>query len=1152
MARADMERAPNTLWRDFAAVVLAEMRSARRLARTWLFGALALLIGVLSYVYYAAIHGMFSGFSGSIGLSNPRFLMSAIGAFLMWLFLVAMIFLAFDVRARDTRDRMAEVLDARPLDNLTMLAGRLVGLVVVVWVPLLLMTLAMQGLGGLAIALDLPAGEMIQPHSLLAFVLVDAPTGLVFWGALVVLLAVVLRNRLAVVLVALALCGLQLYGLYRTPAYLAPALSGFAAYSQIPSDLLPYFVSGTDLVQRGCLLLAAAGMIALAAALHPRRDRNSRSIRLGVGAGLLALGAVGIATLAWRAQQGVALGTEWLAHHRAHQDAPAPTLNHVAGQVTIDEQAGLELALDYTLAPPSADAHTLHFSLNPGMAVRELRVEGEEASFEHIHGLLQVQVPEAARGKGQLTLSLAAVGVPDVAFAYLDSAIDLARSTATDGGALSLLGFDACVFDDRYVALMPAAYWMPLPGVAVAAEEERRGRDFFTIDLQVRTPDDWLAAGPGRREGANGEYRFRPAAPVPAVGILASRFERRATELAGVEVELLMSPAHMRNVALFEDAAPALKERLEEMLAFAADNGLPYPYEALTAVEIPARLRVFGGGWRMDSVQALPGVVLLREYGFPTSRFSIALGQVDDLEDGEEKSRARLGVLENFVHNDITGGDPLHGATRNFVGFQTGARGPGAVALDFIAHDLAVQLLTGSRRGFFSAHLLGSQQELQSLIMGSIGAFVTGQSASIGGSAYMSTTRKPSVWDRALAASLAELQGHGDAQQALAVLWLKGPEVAQAILDDIGRERTAALLAELRRRHLGGNYTLADFNAAGVAVGADLAGLLGDWLHDAALPGYLASPVRVARLTDDEQGEPRYQVTVDVRNDEPVPGLVRLSYAENTDAGILYDATAPTRIPAHSAVELGLVAKAVPEGLTLAPYLSLNRRPLRLSLPEPKDETVDAAPFTGARPSDWRPPEDPAIVVDDLDPGFSIRDDGDDDGARLGGGMPWGVPEADIDQGLPVYSPLAPAFEWSRQEAQDAWGKYRRTLARVRGGDGGTKAVFTTPLPNAGRWRLEYHLPALRQANAFVGIGPRGAGAKVDYQPMRGQGSYDMRLVAGGEERTLEFDAGAGEPGWNRIGDYELPAGETSLTVSNETSGNSVLADAIRWVPLAP
>lgn len=1132
--------------RELAAVALAEMRSARRLARTWLFGALALILGLLSYVYYSVLHGFASGFSGSIGVSNPRFLMSAIGGFLMWLFLVAMIFLAFDVRARDARERMAEVLDARPLDNLTMLTGRVLGLVVVVWVPLLLMALLMQGLGGLAVALDWPVGTPIEPNSLLAFVLVDAPVNLVLWGALVALLAVALRNRLAVVLVALALCGLQLYALYQVPAYLAPVLSGFAAFSQLASDVLPHFASAADLAQRVCVLLAAAGLVVLAAALHPRPDRSARAPRLGMGAGLLALGIGGIAALAWQAHDAVALRGAWLAHHQAHRDAPVATLDQVAGEVTIDAGANLELALDYTVAPPPGE-DTLIFAFNPGMTVRELRVDDEAASFEHGHGLLQVRIPPAAKGQAKLQLSVAASGVPDPAFAYLDSAIDLDSASAGEGSALSLLGIDGSVFDDRYVALMPGAYWMPLPGVAVGSEQaERRGSDFFNVDLRVRTPEEWLAAGPGRREGENGEFRFRPAAPVPAVGILASRFERRATEVADVELELLMSPEHIRNLELFEEVVAPLAERLREMLAYAAEHGLPYPYKTLTAVEIPARLRVFGGDWRMDSVQALPGVVLLREYGFPTSRFEQRL-QFPDLEDGEQKDRTQVQVLESFFHNDITGGDPLHGAARNFLGFQTSASGPGAVALDFVVHDLTVQLLTGSRRGFFSAHTLSSQQELQSLVMGSLGAFITRQSASIGGSAYMGATRKPSVWDTALAASLADLQPRADARRALEVLWLKGPEVAQAILDGIGRERAGALLAELRRRHRGGNYTLADFHAAGAVAGADLDALLGDWLHDAALPGYLVSPVRVARLTDDDLGLPRYQIAVDVRNDEPVPGLLRLSYAENTEAGYLFDASEPTRVPGNSAVELGMVAKALPERLSLASYLSLNRRPLQLPLPEVKDEPVDAAPFTGARPSEWRPPEDPAIVVDDLDAGFSVQDNAED-GGGFNAAMPWGMPEADIDQGLPVFSPFAPSFRWGRQEADAAWGKYRRTLARVGNGDGSAKATFTATLPTAGRWRLEYHLPALRSVS--VQFGPGSVNARGRGQSLRGQGSYDMRLFAAGEERELEFDAGAGSPGWNRIGDYDLPAGETRLTVSNKTSGEAVLADAIRWVPL--
>ena len=61
---------------------------------------------------------------------------------------------------------------------------------------------------------------------------------------------------------------------------------------------------------------------------------------------------------------------------------------------------------------------------------------------------------------------------------------------------------------------------------------------------------------------------------------------------------------------------------------------------------------------------------------------------------------------------------------------------------------------------------------------------------------------------------------------------------------------------------------------------------------------------------------------------------------------------------------------------------------------------------------------------------------------------------------------------------------------------------------------------------------------------MKHHGSYDMRIVAAGGETAVEFDGTAAELGWNRIGDYDLPAGEVRVVVSNQTSGDYCVADA--------
>ena len=1130
------------------AVAVAEVRCARRLTRTWLFAVLIVLLGLLAYMYYTSIHAATSAVSSIAGMVNPHFLMAGISAFAVWALVVAAIFLAFDVRSRDTRERVADALDTRPIGNLTLLGGRLLGLVLVAWFPILIMMLMVQSLGALLAWLADGFGNTVDWRSFAIVLFVDAPPTLTLWCSLVILLAVTVRNRLLVAVIALALLGALVWSVFQMPIYLTEALSGISVAVQ-GSQVQPRFVQGAEWLQRGCQYLLAGGFLCLAAALHPRPDQGARSVRLATGVALAALGGAGIAALVAAANDDMAQRGRWAAAHEALQGVARPELQRIAGRVVIEPADALGIDLDYVLVVPDA-VETLVFTLNPGMRVGELLIDGKGANFQHQHGVLTVPLPRHANR--ELTLSIAASGIPDASFAYLDSAMNVAELTGSS--PLQLMGTEAALFEKRYVALMPGVFWMPVPGVAVGRDgPPHAGRDYFHVDLQVEAPDEWLVAGPGRREGEAGRFRFRPAAPLPAVGLFASRFERFAVQVADVTLEVLVSPAHADSVRQFADAAQEIEAAVQEMLAAAARWNLPYPYGGLSLVETPAQLRPFAGGWRMDSVQALPGVLMLRETGFPMANFFRNINAPDGAEDeAGGLPRFKANRLREYFQNDVTGGNPVHGAVRNLLGFQTSARGEGAAALDFVAHDLAVQLISGSRSGFFSPYLLRTQATMQQSVAQTLTSFVTGRSGDFGGNVYMGATRQPSVWGRALGASLKNLNPDENPEQALNVLWLKGPEIAQAMLDGFGRESVAAFLAELRHRHAGGNFTEQDFNAAAAAVGIDFEALLGDWLDTAALPGFIVSPLSIVRLRDDDQGQPRYQISLRVYNDEPVPGLVRLTYGEwqGDVIGWVEDATPPTWIADKSAVELGLVASSLPEQLLLSPYLSLNRNALTLPLPE-VDETpaMDVEPFSGARPSAWRPERQAGIVVDDLDEGFSVRFDEIESGVRLGSANPLLDPGAEVDQGLPVFATRSRPG-WHRDEQDGANGKYRRTLARAPSGDGSVKAVFRAELPSTGRWRLEYHLPQIRTFSVDIAIGGSGSRASSEARLDTYQGSYDLHVVAAGHETKVDFDSGAGEIGWNRLGDFDLPAGEVLVQVSNQTSGRYVVADAIRWLPV--
>lgn len=1150
---ANNDRAPAFSAASLAlAAALAEMRSARRLVRTWLFTAIALGLPTAYFIARSFEHD--TTLNPLSQVTAPRYAMPAAGLLALVAFLACTLFLAFDMRGRDRRERLADVLDARPASNLVLLGARLAGVVATVWVPTVLLVVLMQTVGWLGRALDLPLAP-VEPLSALAFLFVDTLPLFVFFGSLVVFLATLLGNRWLVAAMALALLCAWLWALGDVPLRFARPLFGHAALFY-NSDILPRLADVPTLVHRLSLVVAALGLIALAASAQPRPDQR-RGRTAALGAALVAAAAAGIWALAWQAQANIDQRTEWRASHVAAQQRSGgrrADIEHVQG--TVDIAPGEALTLDIAMRVRPTAGDSLSFSFNPGLAVDALLVDGGQAAFEHRDGLLAVALPPPA--KERVVVSLRARGTPLAHFAYLDATVSPQDRVVLD--EFDALGLEAAVFDSRYVALMPATRWLPAAGANVDCDDPGLApRDFFTADIEVRVPAGWLVAGPGRRRAVAGaseeaRFRFQPAAPVPAFALLASRFARRAVAVAGVELEVLLHPDHVRNFAFLEDVAGILVDRVEELLGAAERAGLPYPYRAFALVEAPATLRGYGGGWRLDTARALPGMLLMREHGFPTAALDRQFRNKARFEDREGGlAGAKVAKVEDYLNADLTGGALFSGVARNFVLFQIGAkpavdasldRNMEAAALEVVAHELATLVLSG-RPGYFSAYVFSDAESFLRL-QSRDWSFASGGRVS----PLTAVANRPAVWDRALGAPLAALDPTDDPGVALNVLAFKGRAAARTLLDGLGRQGAAALLAELRERHRGAHFDIDDFNAAGRAIGVDLGALLGDWLRDTALPGFLASPVAVERIADDERGRPRYQTRLHIRNDEPAPGVLRLRYlfGERHWTSNAWRSTRPVRIAGNTAVEVGFVTRSPPAELRVAPYLALNRRPLELPLPKVSREraTVNAEPFVGQRPSDWRPPPVAGIVVDDLDPGFAIaRDEGSAGGFRLAAVAARRFePQGDLDQGLPEYHSWRwSQAGWRRQELGTSWGKYRRTVARSMRGDGRARVVFAAQLPSAGAWRLGYHMPTEPRSKWM-----RWKGGRVS--PFHKQGRYDIAVEFGGERRAVEFDAHAAEVGWNALGEFDLPAGEVRVLVSDRTDGEFVMADAIRWRPV--
>ena len=1123
----------------FLAVAAAELRTARRLVRTWVFTALALGLNLSIFAFYAYLEASYSPHL-SAGRLSPRLLMGQFGVYLLIAVLAGGIFLACDMRVRNERARLAETLDSRPPSNLVVVAGQVAALAITAWLTVVAALVVVQFFGIAAVGLW-GVDSTVAPVSLLSFALVDTLPALLFWCSTLALLAAALRKRLLVAVAASAILGLVVWCAPRIPVYLVDALVPVSNFADFGSDLAPRFASIETLLQRISILVGATGLVAMAAALHPRTD-GLRRRHLVWGVGLTTLGAVGIALLLEHAMAGMALREDWLALHSraASEEATTrPDVERLSGEVVVEPGSMLALDVSMTLSVPETarELHALVFSLNPGLRATAVSLDGVEAEFAHQHGLLSVALATPMQAGSRAVLSLRAAGVPDGRFAYLDGEIDPLRKSASN--RIASLGREAAIFEDAYVALMPAVHWLPAAGANVHRDDPaQRTRDFFEVELTIHAPRDWLVVAVGRRQLVDpGVFRFESRVPVSEVGLFASRFMRRAIEVDGVEVELLMHAAHSDVGDLFANAGDVLGPRLEEMQRRLKDHGVGYPFDSLSVVEVPMRLRAYRGGWRLETQRGPPSVIVLSEYArvqIPWTHRLIKRYWRGDMDDAE--------FTMTWLWNLVDDLDILDKYTPNLLA-TTGASREGAAALDAVCRELALALLIGETPQFpeiaNSAHAMDGEDGLGGLLAGMLAVLVADDMGPVFGHS-LSFSDRPQVWEHAFVTPLSDLQASGAASPAVDVLALKGSRVADAVLDRFGHEKAGALLAGLRRGYAGRAFTGEDFASVGEEVGVDIESLLGDWLRSTSAPGFLASQVDVVRLRDDDAGNSRYQARVHVRNDEPVLGAVFLG----VDRQAWMERTEAFPVVGNSSVEIGMVMPEPPSQLWLHTYFSRNRIPVRLDLPADVDHTAEqTATLIGARPSDWRPAAPDGIVIDDLDPGFVVEPAG---AVRRGGVMARFRPALQFDRGLPQYTwALGAELDgmWIRREAPSSWGKYRRTMALSVAGNGDRRVAFAADLAG-GRWRLDFHVPRDPL--------PQLPGENYAEPSFLGQlGRYEVWLRTAAGDTSIEFDGSAAAQGWNRLGVYELSGGPVDVVVSNRTTGDLVIADAVRWQPVS-
>ncbi|MYF03067.1 MAG: hypothetical protein F4227_08895, partial [Gammaproteobacteria bacterium] len=258
-----------TLW----TLAVAEMRSCRRLVRTWVFIVVALLFCVGWYIealefQWPSPPGNFYSDSGV----SARYTISTLMNGFVAIFSIGIIFLAFDIRARDVQNRISDVIDTQPMSNIEIVIGRLAGIYVLLFIPCLVFLALLTGYESISGLFESRFRLGLQPLSVLSLVAWNLIPNVLFYGALVVCLSVLVRFRLLAAILAIGvLIGFFWINNY-IPVRFQESFAQFLGSTIVSSDLAPTFVSPAILVNRCGLLFVSIALILFTASMVQRTE----------------------------------------------------------------------------------------------------------------------------------------------------------------------------------------------------------------------------------------------------------------------------------------------------------------------------------------------------------------------------------------------------------------------------------------------------------------------------------------------------------------------------------------------------------------------------------------------------------------------------------------------------------------------------------------------------------------------------------------------------------------------------------------------------------------------------------------------------------------------------------------------------------------
>lgn len=1111
----------------------------------------------------------------------PKHMLLVLGGYPLLLMSCFLCFMGRNLLTRDQFFRIHEVVDARPVSNLLLLASKILALIIVGCVPMAVFLGCVQLCAFLQNFIDFNIAESFSNVTLLKFMLLTCPVTLSFVAVLSLLFNVLIRNDL---LTMTALLGTVIGGYFLITNL---SLSQHALFEGLPlvgtfgSDLDPEQLGMLDIVRYIGYFAAVLFLFLLAVVFYSRRDifRRRDSIT-GSVCGFVFVVCIGTSSAI--AMQQASKVQQWtdFRDHSGEINTPQIDMLEVNAQVDLNPKHRLIATAELSAIVLEETVNdSLTVWLNPGFVVSKVQLNEVQVESElDANGALRVELTQPLIAGQRIRLSIAYHGKPDLAFGYFDSSTDVRQIPFWDQ-LLSYLGSVHGIFSSNFVALPQEVAWLPTTFLPLYELRERK--DFFISNIELTLPKNWESALPGKRilveaddpRPTSKTYKFTTDIPVSSVELYAGPLRLLNREIGGINFEVLISEHQLNQLGLLSESVEEIADALAEQLEANETDGYEFPCTDYRLVTVPQHYRVYGGGAFLNLSISDKCSYLLREFDVFSIDWQKTIPEYMNTwieQMGSTRGKHLVTILSQYFRLNVQGLnfglDLFNTYWDHEVGIVGSEAEPLSLVMSYLNDLFWYASMDGfSASGYFPKVMKPQQSELNLGYYGWEGRNSLGRTG-----LRIFRSVKPLIRHVDLVEDVVTKRLNTEEVQQVALessiqqtitseldpllaetLRLRCAHLSFQLFQVLGKEDTKLLFDELLARYRHSNFNLEDLYATSEDLGLPVKEVLGNWFAGNEQPQFEVSGAQTYKREVPDELEEEYLTLFHVFNGGEGTGVFRTSVttelggygALSPEASFQASADAQNMrmggsgqgpvafIQPGESVEIGIVSerepiRAIVEPLNLKIGGGRVAVPVKLVQNTQSVESVVFEEFPGFRTSNWKPPPptELGIVVDDLDPTVSVENGKHVDDVKT----------------------------WRRVDYPSAWGSSRRTM--VYSESQNPKSIaFQTDLPNTGMWLLEFHLPDFRGQfgdfpRGFLPRGRIGSGSLNRFFWQSIAGEYKFTLEAGDVSKVIDVSVSESDFGWIYITETQLDQGTAVVSIAPSNNDGKLFGDAIRWL----